>query len=182
MKRRRPSARVALFAAGGIGLASALTFTMAQWTDEATITGTITTGDFEITVTPDELDFEEFVPEVSQTSEHTLTNESSVDAIVDLDIAGFPTGGPSATDWDLTVALDNGPAGAFAERYSGDPSGGVSGIQLDGGPGGAQDLVLEPGESVNIEITLELSDDSDGSQDITLDDVEFTFNGEQVTD
>ncbi|MGO1183322.1 MAG: hypothetical protein ACTHZ5_09050 [Micrococcaceae bacterium] len=176
---RRPSGRVVLAVAGVVGLAAATTFTMAQWSDEATIEGSITTGNFEITVDPSELDYTEFSPETPQTSEHTLSNDSSVDAVVDLDIEGFDS--PAGT-WALTVELENGPGGAFTSRYEGDPSTSPSGIQLAGSAGGAIDLVLAPDEEVDVQITLELVDESNDSQDISLDDVLFTFNGEQVVE
>lgn len=181
VKRRLP-VRTALLAIGGLGLAAGLGGTMAQWSDTAVIQGDIETGEFSITVSPDELDFDEFVPDVAQVGSHTLTNEGSVDAHVTLDIDGFPSGGPNATDWELLIETDTAPTG-FGTRYEGDPSGGASGIELGVGPYPDVDaLILGPGESVEVQITLELDVDDNDGQDIELDDVTFTFTGVQPVD
>ena len=180
-QKRRPSGRTAIATIGVLGLAAATTFTLAQWTDEESVTGEITTGNFDLTVTPAALEYTEFAPDDAQVSEHILTNESSVDALVDLDILGFPAEGEAGqTDWDLTVNLDSAPDGFTA--FTGDPAGGVEGVQLAGGPEGSQDLILAPDESVTVELVLELGGVDEGSQDITIENVEFAFNGTSETE
>lgn len=160
-ERRRPSARTALLAAGGLGLATALTFTAAQWSDQEIVEGTITTGEFDLVVTPLTLEFSDFVPEDEETSTHNVENASTVPAEVTLDIDGFSDAGV----WNLTVTAGDG-----SPVFEGDPTTAESGLDLG---------ELAPGADTDVVFTLVLTGDDEDSQGIS-DDLEFTFDAEQI--
>ncbi|MCI2264780.1 CalY family protein [Sediminivirga luteola] len=138
--------------------------TTAQWQDDATISGDVTTGTFEITVDPSDLGFDDdFGPGDTQSGTYTLLNESSVDAYITLDISGF-----TATDvWDLEVTADGEPV------FEGDPAGaGTTDLAL------STDSVFGPNESASIGISLTLVDPETGSApEGVTDTATFTFNG-----
>lgn len=180
-KGRRPSARTAVAAVGVLGLAGAVTLTMAQWTDDAEVGGEVSTGNFELSVTPGTLGFDgtEFVPDQGENSEHTLSNDSSVDADVDLQVSATGETGI----WELTVATPStdpeAEEGDWSVRDTVDPAEGGTVENLGGGEDGSQ-LTLDPDEDIEVRFTLTLDVEGNEGQTESLEDIALVFEGTQA--
>ncbi len=136
-RRRRPSVRTVLAVAAGIGIVAGAGTTMSAWTDTATISGELASGQFELTLddaqdvplgTPGQV----LNPGESVGDTYTLANASTTSATVDLDVTGFATA--TAGAWDLTVQVGD------VVVYSGDPTAATSTIPLGAD---SADLVLD---------------------------------------
>lgn len=142
---------------GVAAIGAAVTLTASNWTDTAEVQGEVSTGEFTITIGPDELTFGEFNPSnADQTSSHTLENQSTSPATITLEES------PELPAFNVEVVRP------------GDPETEQDPVVLSEG----ESFQVDVGGSAEIDINLTLTETEENPE--VSEDVQFVFQGEQV--
>ncbi len=162
-----------LAAVAGIGIVAGVGTTMSAWTDTATVTGDLTSGQFELSLdgaqsvplgTPDQV----LNPGDEVADTYTRPNGSTTSPTVDFDVTGFTTA--TAGAWDLTVQVGD------TVVYSGDPTTATATIPLGED---STALVLDEDGTVDVQVSLTLVDTTTAPESEVVSPA-LTFTAVQV--
>ncbi|ROR73854.1 SipW-dependent-type signal peptide-containing protein [Bogoriella caseilytica] len=164
-------ARWALAAISVLVVASAGAATAAAWTDSGEVTGQVRTGNLTVDQDLTELDFGEFEHYVQQSETVRLTNSGSTPVELTVDVARL-----EETDAQWQLSIVSGGRGFTLDPS--DPERELTGLPLRVGT--VDDLILAPGEDIDLTIRLRYSDADGAAAGRDFGEFGLTFVGTQA--